>query len=187
MGDTRRTNRKEKEQEEQEHLPTLLNANHRRVLAARLRRAELAAWRLEDQLTQEVVPQLALTRFTDAPDAQQQTALLHLAARLRREIAAIASDYQLSGGEESFLRDVKTEFAILWSDLEDMRPAKLRNYGPVHLQIESLLTPRIERLIELAIAISDVASGKPDSVLMWQPQAPAEGSSNGSNEEQNRG
>src|SRR5213082_2860201 len=71
---------------------TLLNANHRRVLSITLRRADLVAWHLEDQnkqgLTQE---QLALTRFVDPPDTQQQSALLHLAARLQQEIAAITS------------------------------------------------------------------------------------------------
>lgn len=179
LGNTEWTNRKGREQQGQEHLHTLLNANHRRVLAITLRRAELAAWHLEDQIKRGPArEQLALTRFADAPDAQQQSALLHLAAHLQQEIAAITSDYQLSAGEESFLRSIKAEFAILWSDLEDMRPEKLRNYGPVHPQAERFLAPRIERLIELTLAIRDVAAGKLDSILAWQQQMSEEDGSN---------
>jgi hypothetical protein len=185
MGNTERTHRQGMEQKAQGQQPPLLGANHRRVLAATLRRVELAAWHLEDRIRRGAVPQLALTRYTDAPNAEQQAALLHLAARLRQEIASLATDYQLSGGEESFLRGIKGEFMILWADLEDMRPEKLRDYGPLRPQVDSLLTPRIERLIELALAISDVASGRPDSVSKWQHQAPAQDSLDEADEEQN--
>ncbi|HZU03334.1 MAG TPA: hypothetical protein VFA10_26950 [Ktedonobacteraceae bacterium] len=179
MENAERTNRKGMEQQGQEHLHTLLNANHRRVLSITLRRAELAARHLEDQIKRGTAQEhLALTRFVDAPGTQQQSALLHLATRLKQEIAAIASDCQLDEGEESFLRSIKAEFAILWSDLEDMRPEKLRNYGSVHPQAERFLTPRIERLIDLTLAISDVASGKLDSMLAWQQQLSGENGSN---------
>jgi WD40 repeat protein len=87
-----------------------------------------------------------------------------LAARLHQQIASIASDCHLSGGEERLLWAIKTEFTLLWAALEDIRPEKLRNYGPVCPQTSSLLTPGIKRLIELALAINDVASGKPGTM-----------------------
>jgi hypothetical protein len=174
MGNTERTHRQGMEQRAQGQPSPLLGANHRRVLAATLRRVELAAWHLEDRIRRGATPQLALTSQIDAPSGDQQAALLHLAARLRQEIASLATDYQLSGGEESFLRGIKGEFMVLWADLEDMRPEKLGDYGPLRPQVDSLLTPRIERLIELALAISDVASGRPGSISKWQRQAPAQ-------------
>lgn len=183
MENTEWTNRKATEQHVHDSLHILLNANHRRLLSLTLRRAELAARHLEDQIKRGTPQErLALTRFVDAPDTQQQSALLHLSTRLQQEIATIASDYQLDEGEESFLRTITAEFTILWADLEDMRPEKLRNYGTVHPQAERFLTPRIERLIALALAISDVAKGKPDSVLVWQQQVSVEDGSNESDE-----
>jgi hypothetical protein len=52
-------NNKQSDEEGQEHLPLaeLLSENHRRVLANTLRRVEVAAWRLEEQLTRETPPQ----------------------------------------------------------------------------------------------------------------------------------
>src|SRR5579875_1133362 len=67
-----KNDRETQETEAAQQLPTakLLNANHRRVLAVTLRRVELAVWRLEERLAHaETLPQLALTRFTNAPGA----------------------------------------------------------------------------------------------------------------------
>ena len=110
----------------------LLNENHRRSLSTVLRRVELAAWRLEDRLTRETPPQLALTRFTDPPDSAQRAALLRLVKHVRQEVANLAADYQLEIGEESFVRSTMGELSLLWCDLEDSRPQKLRRYGSTH-------------------------------------------------------
>jgi len=88
-----------------------------------------AVWRLEDRLTQEAPPQLALTRFTDPPDSAQRAALLRLVKHVRQEVANLAADYQLEIGEESFVRSTVGEFSLLWCDLEDSRPQKLQRYG----------------------------------------------------------
>ena len=111
---------------------SLLNENHRRSLGTVLRRVELAAWRLEDRLTRETPPQLALTRFTDPPDSAQRAALLRLVKHVRQEVANLAADYQLEIGEESFVRSTMGELSLLWCDLEDSRPQKLRRYGSTH-------------------------------------------------------
>lgn len=123
----------------------------------------LAAWRLEDRMTRETSPQLALTRFTDPPDSARRAALLRLVKQLRQEVADLAADYQLEVAEESFVRSTMGEFTLLWSDLEDSRPQKLRRYGAIHPQADEVLGPSIQRLIELVLAINDVAGGKNDS------------------------
>jgi len=41
-----------------------------------------------------------------------------------------------------------------------------------------VLAPRIERLLELSLAISDVAVGKLDSILLWQQRTFEEDDSN---------
>ena len=154
-----------------QQLPTakLLNANHRRVLAVTLRRVELAVWRLEERLAQaETLPQLALTRFTNPPDAAQRTALLQLTQQIRQEIAQLAADFDLPVAEEDMQRGMMAEFTLLWCDLEDVRPKKLGGYGAVHPQEYPALDPPIQRLIQLVLLIDAVAQGRQDALRQWQ-------------------
>jgi hypothetical protein len=146
----------------------LLNESQRRSLSTVLRRVELAAWRLEDRLSRETPPQLVLTRFTNPPDAAQRTALLHLVKDVRQQVADLAADYHLQVAEENFVRSIIGEFTLLWCDLEDSRPQKLRRYGAVHPQADDVLGPRIAQLIELVLAIDGVASGKQETIHRWQ-------------------
>lgn len=147
----------------------LLNANHRRTLAVTLRRVELAVWRLEERLAQaESPPQLALTCFTNPPDAQQRRILLQLTKEIREEVAKLAADFKLPVGEENMLRTIMAEFSLLWCDLEDVRPEKLSGYGPVNPAVYPLLDPPIERLIRLVLLIDAVAKGRQDVLNQWQ-------------------
>jgi hypothetical protein len=148
--------------------PGLLNENHRRVLTNTIRRVELAAWRLEEQLTRGESPQLALTRFIHPPGPQQRSALLQLAQQLRREIAQLASDYDLEMGEQDLLRTIMAEFSLLWSDLEEAKTQKLRAYGTINPQAHTILGPRIQRLVDLVLAIDGVANGRYDTLLAQQ-------------------
>lgn len=141
-------------------LANLLNEGQRRSLAIVLRRIELAVWRLEDRLTRGEVPQLALTRFTNPPDSGQQTALLQLVKQVRQEVEKLASDYNLEVAEEDLLRTIMGEFTLLWCDLEDSRPQKLRRYGALDPQVDEVLGPSIQRLLQLMLVINDIASGK---------------------------
>ncbi len=146
----------------------LLNDNHRRVLAGTLRRLELAAWSLEDQLLGGDFPQLTLTRFMHPPTSSQRAALLQLAKHVREEVAKLASDYQLEVREEDYARTIMAEFTLLWSDLEDARPHKLRAYGTINPRAHSILGPRVQRLIDLVLAIDEVASGKRETIPTQQ-------------------
>jgi len=60
------------------------------------------------------------------------------------------------------------EFTLLWCDLEDSRPQKLRRYGAIHPQADEVLGPSIQQLIELVLAIDGVASGKQEAIRTWQ-------------------
>ncbi len=109
---------------------------------------------------------LALTRFTNPLSAPQRAALLRLTQQVRQEVMQFASDYCLDVAEDNLLSIIKAEFSLLWCDLEEVRPQKLRNYGTVDPQ--AVLGPPVQRLIKLMLAINDVASGKQDVIDMWQ-------------------
>ena len=147
---------------------SLLNANHRRVLASTLRRLELAAWRLEELLLRGEPPQLALTRFIHPPTSEQRSALLQLTQHIRQEVAQLASDYHLEAGEQNQMRTIIAEFTLLWSDLEDARPQKLRAYGAINPLAKTILGPRIQRLIDLTLEVESMASGKQDAAFPQQ-------------------
>ena len=168
MAETDKETHEAATREKRRQLATLLNENHRRSLATVLRRVELAAWRLEEQITRGASPPLALTRFTNPLSPIQQATLLHLTKQVRQEVAELASDYNLEVTEDNLLRSMMSEFTLLWCDLEDSRPQKLRRYGAIHPQADDVLGPRIVRLIELMLAIDGVASGKQETIRTWQ-------------------
>lgn len=148
-------------------IATLLNDSQHRSLCITLRRIELAAWHLEEQLTQHTSAPLVLTRPTNFLDSQQQEALLLLAQQVRREIAHLAQVYQLPAEEHDLARTLMAEFTLLWCDLEDVRPKKLTRYGPVAPAAHQLLDPPLQHLIRLVLTIDAVGSGKfpPEQVL----------------------
>jgi hypothetical protein len=154
--------------EERRQVKNLLSENHRRALGTVLRRVELAAWRLEERIIREEPPQLALTHFTNPPTAAQRTALLRLTRRVRQEVAKLTADYQLEASEENLLRSTMAEFSLLWADLEDVRPQKLRSYGVLDPKVDTILGPDIERLIKPVLAVDSVASGRLDTTLVQQ-------------------
>jgi hypothetical protein len=135
----------------------LLNENHRRVLSTVLMRLELATWWLEERLKHETPPSLALTHFTNTPDACLRAELLHRIAQVRQKIAQLTRDYDLEAREDDLTRTIQAEFSLLWSDLEDTRPRKLRNYGDLHPRAKDVLGPQMQELIELVLAIDRAA------------------------------
>ena len=135
----------------------LLNVSQQRALAITLRRLELATWRLEEQLTRGATPQLLLTHVTNRLTAQQKAQLLHLASAIRQEIAQLAADYDISSEESNLMRTIASEFTLLWCDLEEIRPSHLKNYGLLNPQVNAMLGPHIQHLIDLTLTVNRVA------------------------------
>jgi hypothetical protein len=158
---------REEEAADVQRLPVdLLNENHRRVLSGTLRRVELAAWRLEDQLVRGEFPRLALTRYTHPPGPSQRSALLQLTKQVLEEVAKLAAEYQFEVGEQHYTRTIMAEFSLLWSNLEDVRPHKLGAYGAINQQAHTILGPRLQRLIDLVLEIDEVAGGDQETKRM---------------------
>lgn len=136
---------------------SLLNSSQQRALATTLRRLELATWRLEEQLTRGATPQLALTHVTNHLTARQQAQLLRLAGDIRQEIAQLAADYAITSEESNLMRTIASEFTLLWCDLEEIRPSHLKNYGLLNPQVNAILGPHIQHLIDLTLTLNRVA------------------------------
>ena len=149
------------------HKTSLLNMSQQRALATTLRRLELAAWRLEEQLTRGAIPQLALTHVTNRLTTQQQEQLVRLAKAIREEVAQLAADYVLTSEESNLMRTIASEFTLLWCDLEEIRPSHLKNYGLLNPQVNALLGPPIQHLIDLTLTVNRVACNQ-DSMAIGQ-------------------
>ncbi len=159
----------EKEDQQEQHISVavpamseLLTEGQRRTLGTVLRRLEWAVWQMEEVLMQDDPPDVALTQVTHLPDPLQQDALFRLARGIRQEVSSLASDYGIVAQEEHQLRTLHALFTLLWADLEDVRPERLRAYGTVHPQLHERLGPGIQRLIDLTLAIAGVVNGTRD-------------------------
>jgi hypothetical protein len=140
----------------------LLNEGQRRTVGTVLRRLERAAWQLEEQIAHERQPELTLTSFIHSPSTLQQDLLVRLARCLRQEIAVLAQHSGVEKDEEDMLRSLHAMFTLLWVDLEDIRPQKLRNYGTLHPQLIETFGPRIQQVIDLVLAIDGVVQNTYD-------------------------
>jgi hypothetical protein len=78
---------------------------------------------------------------------------------LRQEVVQLALDCGIEGEEESCLRTLHAQFTLLWTHLEEARPDKLRCYGALHPLAEGRLGPRVQKMIEVVLALDRVASG----------------------------
>lgn len=141
----------------------LLNEGQRRSLGTVLRRLERAAWQLEEQMSRGLVPPLALTDVTHVPTMVQQEQLVRLAQCVRQDVVHLAEDSGVKHDEEDRLRTLHAQFTLLWVELEDVRPQKLRHYGPLHPHLMEALGPRIQHISELVLALDAVVSGTHES------------------------
>ncbi len=91
------------------------------------------------------------------------TGILRLARDIRQEIAQLAADYAIKSAESNLVRTIMSEFTLMWCNLEDIRPLKLRNYGVLNPHVNELLGPHIQHLIDLTLTIDRVANNQRDT------------------------
>ena len=143
-------------------LARLLSEGQRKSLSMLLRKVEVAAWNMEEQMRQETPPDLILTQMTHLPSTFQLATLIRLASVLRQEVVHLASDYGIEGEEEHCLKTLHTAFMLLRTDLENAQQ-QLRDDKMLELSVESLLDPRIQQMINLVHTTLDVVDGKQDA------------------------
>jgi hypothetical protein len=137
--------------------PTL-SPTIRLALTTALRRIELAAWRAEERLRLQGTPLLALTRMVDPFTPEQRAKLLALLGELRSEVARLARSYRLPASEENLRAVMLAEFGLLWCDLEELHPARLRDYGELSATAARRLWPEIKHVIDLVVTLNEWAA-----------------------------
>jgi hypothetical protein len=135
-----------------------LNAYQQRALNSTLVHLERQVLTLERLVRGEHQGTLIHPTKPFSSDARQR--LLELFDHLHQEIGATAAAFALPGVEENIPATVGGTCAILWSNLEDVRPAMLNRYGAVDPTLEEALGPHIERLIQSVLALEQIAQAE---------------------------
>lgn len=86
-----------------------------------------------------------------SPEHQEQ--LRHLVAATRAQVVAIADAYTLPTREISIRQHLAGILAVSWSDLEDVRPAKLSRYGPVDPALVEAFDAAVDEVISGVLAM----------------------------------
>ncbi len=145
-----------------------LNSHQRRALNSTLAHLERHLLSLEHLIQGE--EQGILIRRTGqlSPATRQQ--LLVLFAQLRQEISTLAATQALPGTEENIRATLMGTTAVLWADLEDIRPRTLNRYGAVDPTLEATLDPPIDRLIQGILAIEALLKAEQQSATTERQQ-----------------
>lgn len=125
-----------------------LNPYQRRAIEVTLRMLEEVVDRVEYQLSATPIRGV-LYELTNPYSAQEQTELRKRIEEIRRILRESREQWQLDVERTPIDVFIRSAMSVLWADLEDCRPAKLRRYGDVAPTITPEINETIQRLIRL--------------------------------------
>ena len=132
----------------------LLNSNQRRSVSVTLRQFEIRlrqALALLDEKNESGILYRKTLNLSDRQKAEMQQDI----AEALNEIAAISQELALESSEQDAGGLVRSEMAVSWTNLLDIRSKKLRGYGAVHPNLAEKLDPPIERLSKIALKLAN--------------------------------
>jgi hypothetical protein len=113
-----------------------------------------------DEIEQLFIAPATGATYTVQLDLQPAT-IQQIQARcddMRRQIAEIMAFFELTRHVRHIRRIIYAEMVAARTNLEDMRPTKLRRYGAVDPALNETLTPRLEQLVQQVRSLQDLAS-----------------------------
>lgn len=96
------------------------------------------------------------TEVNLAPTTAQQ--IRRVCGDIRSEIAAMAERFELPPHRWYGRQVIVGEMTSTWTNLEEIRPERLRRFGAVDPTLTETLAPGLERLIQLVWAVQNLAS-----------------------------
>ncbi|HEY1388086.1 MAG TPA: hypothetical protein VGF38_06035 [Ktedonobacterales bacterium] len=167
--------------ENQDHPAVRLLPNHQRTLAALLTQIAETIARYERWTNDRLEEHLTFARRPDDLTHGERQALHDKALELVREANRLAELFSLETQAMSVRASLAGAFTVLWSDIEDSGPKRLAGYGPVSLQVRTLLEPEIRRLAGLSLQMARLASGQTEEPETRPRAATASSEDNGDN------
>jgi len=132
-----------------------LNWLQRTALAVTLEQLERSVDEIERTLDDAPAGATYVVVLDLEPSAVRQ--IREQCAAVRRQIADIAAAFALPQRQSNVRQMIVAEMSNAWAHLEDLRPSKLQRYGSVDPILGETLTPRLERLIRLVLAVEELA------------------------------
>lgn len=165
----------------QNHPAVRLHPNHQRTLAALLTQIAEAIARYETWTNDLLEERLTFAKRPDDLTDGERHALHDTALELVRETNRLAEVFNLETQAMSVRASLAGAFTVLWSDIEDSGPKRLAGYGPVSLQVRTLLEQEIRRLAGLSLRMAQLVSGQMNESETRPRAATASSEDNGDN------
>jgi hypothetical protein len=125
-----------------------LDENHKRVLSNSLLIIEEDLRYISSELQQagETRDTIFYSKANDI-DRTTTTRILSGAESMLQEIKRIKEEGELETRKESIRKEVYSLITEIWTLLEDLRPERLKAYGPLSEKDKELLKPQIQGLL----------------------------------------
>lgn len=135
----------------------LFNSAQRSSLTIGLRAFEMHLRQADACLQSEPEEGILYRRKVNLAPEQRAAIRAQIAVALA-EIAHLARKFELTRFNQDFGASFAGQMSVDWSSLCDLSANKLRRYGDVNPQLAAQLDSDIERLIELASSLANLAS-----------------------------
>jgi hypothetical protein len=112
-----------------------------------------------DEIEQLFIAPVTGATYTIQLDLQPATVqqIRERCAEMRHQIAEMMAFFDLPRHTRNGRRIIYAEMSAVWTNLEDMRPPKLRRYGAVDPDLITTLGPQLESLTQLVRTMQDLA------------------------------
>ena len=134
-----------------------LNPSQKRALVVQLRNLEQVLFRVDHCIGGRAEEGL-LTHYIAVPETIRLR-LASLTEQMREEIALLVKQFELQPKAVDSRSYINAKIALTWSGLNEVLSSKLKRYGEVDPELSESLDPCLNRLIDLALQIAEVARG----------------------------
>jgi len=133
----------------------LLNPAQRTSVTIVLRNFEESLRQAEAWLQGAEANGILYRRKLDLKPAQRQAAQQRVTAALEI-IATLAQAIGLEQEAEDAVGLIRGEMSISWANLTDTQSRKIKRYGDINPELESILDPAIQQLAQLAMELASI-------------------------------
>jgi hypothetical protein len=134
-----------------------LNPSQKRALEVQLRNLEQVLYRVGHRIRERPEEDL-LTHYIPVPETIRPR-LEALTEQMHEELAVLIRQFELQPKAVDSRSYINATMALTWSSLNEVLSSKLKRYGEVDPALSESLDPCLNRLIDLALQVAEVARG----------------------------
>jgi hypothetical protein len=132
-----------------------LSPSQKRALVVQLRNLEQVLYSVGHRIRERPQEGL-LTHYIPVPETIRRR-FEALIEQMHEELALLVRKFELPSKAVDSRRYIKAKMALTWSGLNEVLSSKLKRYGEVDPALSASLDPCLNRLIDLAFEIAEVA------------------------------